>query len=113
MNNAKLVLHAEKTNKLYAQDINSRVTFSVASTDATVNEIRTVEVLDSKLSAAYRGIFKVIEYGNGEYAIGFVEGANISKVQGKTVNVPVNVFIEGNESTKTNATLTLKITVVK
>ena len=113
MNNAKLVLHAEKTNKLYAQDINSRVTFSVASTDATVNEIRTVEVLDSKLSAAYRGIFKVIEYGNGEYAIGFVEGANISKVQGKTINVPVNVFIEGNESTKTNATLTLKITVVK
>ena len=102
MNNAKLVLHAEKTNKMYAQDINSRVTFSVASTDATVNAIRSVEVLDSKLSAAYRGIFKVIEYGNGEYAIGFVEGANISKVQGKTINVPVNVFIEGNETEKSN-----------
>ena len=113
MNNAKLVLTAEKTNKMYAKDINSRITFFVASTDATVNAIRSVEVLDSKLSKAYRGIFEVIEYGNGEYAIGFVEGANLKAVEGKTISVPVNVFIEGNASDKTNATLTVKITVAK
>ena len=113
MGSAKLKLTPGRTNKLYARDINSRVEFSIASSDAAVNDINFVQLVESKLSKSYRGIFRVIDYGNGEFAIGFVPGANISKVAGKTITLTLNTFVDGNVTSKTNAGLKLKITVVK
>ena len=113
MGSAKLKLYAPAVKKLYTKDINSRVEFSIASTDATVNGIKEVELVESKLSKSYRGIFEVIDYGNGEYAIGFVDGANVKKVQGKTITLTLKTTVEGNVTTKTNGNLTIKITVAK
>jgi len=113
MGSAKLKLYAPTVKKLYAKDINSRVEFSIASTDASVNDIKSVELVESKLSKSYRGIFDLIEYENGEYAIGFAEGANVKKVAGKTITVYLKTIVDGNETTTSNGTLTIKITVAK
>ena len=113
MNSPKLKLYAGRTTKMYARDINSRVEFSIASTDASVNDINYVQLVESALKKSYRGIFQVIDYGNGKFAIGFVPGANISKVAGKTISLRLGTYVEGNTSASANATLKLSITVVK
>ncbi|MBQ3193869.1 MAG: leucine-rich repeat protein [Oscillospiraceae bacterium] len=105
MGTAKLTANADSTT-MFAKDKNCRVTFTVTSTDNALNKVKTVEIKDKK----YQNILEVIPYGNGEFAIGYKEGKVDSSLIGKTVTLNLNVFLEGNESTKVNGTVNLKLT---
>lgn len=108
MGTAKLTATATDT-VLFAKDIHDRVLFWFESTDATLNEVARVEFKDDKQAA----MFELIDYGDGAYAIGFKDGQVDKKLVGKSVIVNLNVFIEGNETVKANATASVKLTVVK
>ena len=105
MGSAKLTLNAEST-PLFAKDKNSRVNISFTSADTALNGVAKVE-LDPKLQDQ----FEVFDYGNGQYAIGFKDG----KVPNKStsVNLTLNVWLEGNETAKANASVKVKVSIVR
>ncbi len=98
-------LTAEAAGVLFAQDKHSRVDVVFASKDATQNRVARVEIKDAK----YQNLLVVHDYGSGQFAIGFREGAALGT---KPISVSLNVFLEGNTSAKANATVKLKITIV-
>ncbi|MBQ3193828.1 MAG: leucine-rich repeat protein [Oscillospiraceae bacterium] len=108
MGTAKLTATAD-SETMFAKDKNCRVTFTVASADTSLNKVKTVEIKDKK----YQNILEIIDYGNGAFAIGYKEGKVDSSLIGKTVTLNLNVFLEGNESTKANGTVNLKLTFAK
>lgn len=105
MGSAKLTAQAEGT--LFSQDKNSRMNLRFTSTDAALNGVARVEIKDAK----YTDVFEVFDYGNGQFAIGFKDGMVPAKLT--SVNLSLNVWLEGNETTKANTTLKLKVTIVK
>ncbi|MBQ3192467.1 MAG: leucine-rich repeat protein [Oscillospiraceae bacterium] len=108
MGTAKLTVNADSTT-MFAKDKNCRVNFTVTSTDNALNKVKTVEIKDKK----YQNILEVIPYGNGEFAIGYKEGKVDSSLIGKTITLNLNVSLEGNESTKVNGTVRLKLIFTK
>ena len=108
MGAAKLTVKSEGTT-LFAKDKNDRVEFSLATADAALNGITRVEFKNAKQAA----LLELIDYGNGTYAIGFKDGVVDKSLIGKSVTVPLNIFLEGNQTAKANATVNVKLTVVK
>ena len=108
MGSAKLTLStADRT--MFAKDRNDRLAFTMTKKDAALNDIREITVKDAR----YADKLEVIGYGNGEFAVVFKDGKVDPSLVGKTVTVNLNIFLEGNETTKVNTTAKLKITVVK
>ena len=108
MGAAKLTMTASDTT-LFAKDKNDRVGLSFSAKDKTLNQVARVEIKDNK----YKNVFEIFDYGNGEFAIGFKDGIVDSCIQGKTITLNLNVFLEGNETSTANTTMKLKLTVVK
>jgi len=108
MGSAKLTLTA-RDNTLFAQDKHDRVVFELTAADRTLNEAVRVEIKDK----AYQGLFRIYDYGNGQFSIGFEDAAGAAKYAGKTITVNLNVFLEGNQTAKVNTTAKLKISIVK
>ena len=105
MGAAKLSLAAEDTT-LFANDKNDRAQFRLTTTDKNLKDVARVEIKDAR----YADILEVIDYGNGLYAIGFKADPALV---GKTVTLNLNVFLEGNDSAKANATAKIKLTIVR
>jgi hypothetical protein len=104
----KLTVKTSNTT-LFAKDKNDRALVWFETKDAALNDVSRVEIKDSK----YKNKFEVIDYGNGEFAIGFQDEKVSSSLIGKTVTLNLNVFIEGNQTSKANTTAKVKLTVVK
>jgi len=77
--------------------------------DTALNDVSRVEIKDAK----YRDKFEVIDYENGRFAIGFRNGKVDTSLVGKTVTLNLNVFLEGNRTTKANTTAKVKLTILK
>ncbi len=107
MGTAKLTLTAEDS-VLFAKDIHDRAEFRIDSADAALNAISKIEIKDAK----YKDLFEIFDYGNGSFAIGFKESNVDKSLVGKTVTVNLNIFLEGNETAKVNATVKVKLTVL-
>ena len=113
MGTAKLTV-ASQSATLFAKDRNDRVVFWFDTTDTTLNGIAEVKIKE----AANDKLFEIISYGDGIYAIAFkdkkVDSSFLTqKSASKAVTVTLNVTLDGNETTKVNAALKLKLTVVK
>ena len=110
MGSAKLTLKAADT-MLFAQDKHDRVVFRFDSSDKALNGVAKVEIKDAK----YKDMFEVYDYGNGQFAIGFKDTTVSDKLIGKKATLDVtlnlNVFIDGNQTTKANTTAKIKLTI--
>ena len=93
---------------LFAKDKYDRAEVIFTAKDETLNQVPGLTIKDSK----YQNLFEIIEYGNGEFAIGFANGIADSSIQGKTITLNLNVFVEGNDAAAVT-TAKLKLTVVK
>ncbi len=107
MGSAKLTLTAQDT-VLFAKDIHDRVEFSIGGMDAALNSVSGLEIKDAK----YQNLLEIDSYGNGEFAVGFKDGHVDKSLIGKTITVNLNVFLDGNETVKANATMKLKISII-
>lgn len=107
MGSAKLTMLSNGTT-LFAKDKNDRAELMFTAKDETLNQVKSIAIKDSK----YKNLFEIIPYGNGEFAIGFANGTVDSSIQGKTITLNLNVFLEGNADTAAT-TMKLKLTVVK
>ena len=114
MGAAKLTTVTTDTT-LFAKDKNDRALVWFEAADATLNEVSSITFKNAKQAQ----MFEIIDYGGGLFAIGFKDGVvdksllASGKTTSKTVTVSLNVFINGNETSKTNATANVKLTVVK
>ena len=108
MGTAKLTVKSSDTT-IFAKDKNDRAVFRFESVDATLNDIAKVEFKNAKQG----NMFELIDYGDGTYAIGFKDGKVDKSLIGKTVTVNLNVFLEGNQTAKANASVNVKQTIVK
>ena len=109
MGSAKLSLTPVE-GTLLTMDRNSRTEFSFARSDSALNAVARVRIKDAK----YRELFQVYVYGNGRYALGFLDGkVDNSLLFGKTsFSIPLEVFLEGNTTDKANTTVNLKLRLV-
>ncbi len=109
MGSAKLSLTPVE-GTLLTMDRNSRTEFSFARSDSALNAVARVRIKDAK----YRELFQVNDYGNGRYALGFLDGkVDNSLLFGKTsFSIPLEVFLEGNTTDKANTTVNLKLRLV-
>ena len=105
MGSAKLTLRADSTT-LFANDKHSRVNISFASADSTLNKVAKV-TLDPKLANQ----FELFDYGNGQYAIGFKDGIVPAKLT--SANISLNIWLEGNETAKANASVKVKVSIIR
>ena len=103
MGSAKLT--AVVDGAIFAKDKHSRLKVRFASTDAALNGVARIEIKDAK----YKNLFEIFDYGNGEFAIGVAEGANPGT---KPVNLTLDVYLKGNGTTKANASVKVKLTVI-
>ena len=95
---------------LYLKDVNSRGDFRITSADLTLNGIARAEIKDAKNAA----MFELYEYGGGRFAIGFKDGV-IAPAAAKlrSVSIPINIWLDGSETAKPNAAVTIKINIAK
>ncbi len=98
------------TPTLYLKDKNSRGKFTLTSDDLTLNDIDRVVIKDAKNLA----MFELYDYGNRQYAIGF-KGNTVTAAAAKlkSASIPINIWHTGNNTNKPDATVTLKVTIVK
>ena len=95
---------------LYLKDVNSRGDFRITSADLTLNGIAKAEIKDAKNAA----MFELYEYGGGRFAIGFKDGVIApSAAKLRSVSIPINIWLDGNETAKPNTTVTVKINIAK
>ena len=101
---------ASGTPKLYIKDKSSRSTFTLTNSDETLNAITNVQIKDAK----YAAMFELYNYGSGQYAIGFKGDPNETGAAKLTsASITLNVWHDGNETTKPDSTVTVKVTLVK
>ena len=93
---------------LFAKDKHDRAMVWFETADTALNEIDRVEIKDAK----YQDTFEIIDYENGQFAIAFKDGVPENLI-GKTVTLNLNIFIDGNQTAKANATAKVKLTIVK
>ena len=109
MGSAKLTLSASE-NILFHMDSRDRVIFGITSTDKTLKEAVEVEIKDK----AYKNLFRIYEYGNGQFAVGYADAMGAAKYAGKTITLKLNVYLDGNKVPgKVNTTVKLKVAIVK
>jgi len=112
MGSAKVSMETSGTT-LFARDKNDRAELVFTSTDETLNRVERISLKESK----YRKVFEIIEYGNGEFAIGFKDGKVDSSLMGKSssksITLNLKVYLEGNDTDTANATMKLKLKVLK
>ena len=95
---------------LYLKDVNSRGDFRITSADLTLNGIAKAEIKDAKNAA----MFELYEYGGGRFAIGFKDGVIApSAAKLRSVSIPINIWLDGNETAKPNTTVTVRINIAK
>ncbi len=98
------------TPVLYLKDVNSRGDFRITSADLTLNGIARAEIKDAKNAA----MFELYEYGGGRFAIGFKDGVIApAAAKLKSVSIPINIWLDGSETAKPNAAVTIKINIAK
>ena len=102
MGNAKLTLAAGDTT-LFAGDKQDRAEFEILTGDPTLNGIARIEIKEKK----YQGKVQLHSYSDGTFAL------SAPGLTAKTATVTLNIFLEGNETEKPNASLKLKITLQK
>ena len=115
MGSTKLTTKSSDTT-LFAKDRNDRALVWFESTDMTLNDVKTIEIKDTK----YKDAFEIVSYGDGRFAIGFADGKihkeiakQLQKKASVSISLNLNIFIEGNESTKANTTAQVKLTILK
>ena len=108
MGAAKLTVKSSGTT-LFAKDGNDRALVWFEAKDEALKGVAKVEIKAAK----QRNLFEIIDYGNGEFAIGFKDGNVDESLIGKSVTVTLNVFVEGNQTAKANTTAKVKLTIVK
>lgn len=108
MGKAKLTVKTSDTI-LFAKDKYDRAQILFEAKDTSLNNVARITFM----KAAQADQFEIIEYGDNQFAIGF-KNANVDKnLVGKSVTVALNVFIEGNQTAKANATANVKLTIIK
>ena len=123
MGAAKLTAKSSGT-AMFAKDRNDRALVWFESSDATLNDVASIEIKDAK----YKDVFEIIDYRDGSFAICFKDGKlhesiakQLEKKSSVSITLNLNVFIEGNETVdpaisktaKANATQKVKLTIVK
>ena len=88
--------------RLYTKDTNHRAELTFMSSDRTLNAVARVELKDAKLKANY----EVLDLGDGQFALRLRPGA-----KAKNGTVTVNLFFEGNNGKKPNATASVKVEI--
>ena len=59
-------------------------------------------------------MFELYEYGGGRFAIGFKDGVIApAAAKLKSVSIPINIWLDGNETAKPNTTVNVKINIAK
>jgi len=91
--------------ELYRADQYSRAGIPFTVGDKTLNSIARVEIKDKKLAALYQ----IHDYGGGQFAIGFKD--DTVSAAAKSCKLALNVYLDGNATTKPSATVTLKLNV--
>ena len=111
MGSAKLTAAFSDTT-LFARDVRDRALVWFESNDLTLNAVSRVAIRDAK----YRDMFEVIDYGDGLFAIGYkdntVHPSLITAKSTTSVTLNLDVYMEGNQSSKANATVRLKLAIV-
>ena len=87
---------------LYTKDANHRAELTFMSSDRTLNVVARVELKDAKLKISY----EVLDLGGGQFALRLRPGA-----KAKNGTVTVNLFFEGNNGKKPNATASVKVEI--
>ena len=87
---------------LYTKDANHRAELTFMSSDRTLNAVARVELKDAKLKASY----EVLDLGDGQFALRLRPSA-----KAKNGTVTVNLFFEGNNGKKPNATASVKVEI--
>ena len=123
MGAAKLTTMSSGTT-MFAKDRNDRAVVWFESSDATLNDVASIQIKDAK----YKDVFEIIDYRDGSFAIAFKDGKihesiakQLEKKSSVSITLNLNVFIEGNETVdpavsktaKANATQKVKLTIVK
>ena len=88
--------------RLYTKDANHRAELTFMSSDRTLNAVARVELKDAKLKTSY----EVLDLGDGQFALRLRPGA-----KAKNGTVTVNLFFEGNNGKKPNATASVKVEI--
>ena len=102
MGTAKLTLSCEDP-VLFAGDKQDRVNITVLAKDPSLNGISRIEIKEKK----YQGTLQLHSYPDGTFAL------SAPGLTAKTATVTLNIFLKGNETTKPNASLKLKLTLRK
>ena len=103
MGTAKPVL-STKAVRLLKNDRYSYEEFRIETGDETLAGIREVRIVDKTNSFAIETI------GSGKYAIHFAGNeVSAAAMKAKSMSVKLDVYLEGNNTAKANASLTLKI----
>ena len=112
MGSARLTAKFSDTT-LFAKDVHDRALVWFESGDLTLNDVSRVAIRDAK----YRDMFEVIDYGDGLFAIGYkdntVHPSLITAKSTTSVTLNLDVFLEGNQTSKANTTAKLKLTIAK
>jgi len=115
MGAAKLTTGSGGTT-MFAKDRNDRALVWFEAADASLNDVKTIQIKDAK----YKDAFEIIDYRDGSFAICFKDGKihesiakQLEKKSSISITLNLNVFIEGNESAKANTTQKVKLTIVK
>ena len=99
------VSQSTKRVNLYKSDRFSRRYVMLSIADETVLPIDRIE-----LQNADKSLFEVLDFGNGLCAIGFKDSRVAPKVRNGSIKL--NVFLQGNDTAKPNATVSLSVNVV-
>lgn len=105
------VSQSTKAVTLLKTDRYSRGQVLLYLTDPTIAGIKDVKIV-SPMDKAKRPYFTLTDLGSGLYAVQFNESllpADIAKLKAQTVKL--QVFLQGNETDKPNATLSLKVNI--
>ena len=70
----------------------------------------TLNADSTTLFAKLADQFEIFDYGNGRYAIGFKDSEIPAKITG--VNLPLEVWLDGNGTAKANASVNVKISII-
>ncbi len=92
--------------RLLSRDRYSEGLVSISTADGELGDIRKVVFADSNDPISKDGFFELSELGAGTWSIGYA-GNEITTTKNTTVKL--NVFFDGNLSTKPNATVSIKI----
>ena len=101
-----IITQSTKTVTLSKNDRYDRQSVILSLSDSSLYDIRDAKVTMTDPS----GNLRLIELGNGEYAIGYKDSklpGNIAKLKSSTVKLVV--FLQGNGGSKANATLSVKV----